>query len=288
MRDRFSFQKGYRARTLFLIFDYAFQTLLMFVMLVPLWKVFVDSVDPTSTGIRLIPQDFDLSAYRYILNNSSMYVPFLVSVLTTAGGTLIGLFISTLAAYALAQKSLPGRAVFNRIVLITMMFNGGMIATYLTYKNLGLINNLAAVILPVCVTAYNTILMRSFIESLPYALFEAAAIDGCSTFGRFWRIALPLSKPALASVGLFIAVAMWNDYMHFILYITDPMRQNFQVKIRALILEDALAVSSTSIGIGTEMLKSATVLCVILPFLFVYPFLQKYFTKGVTLGAVKG
>lgn len=288
MRERFSLQKGYRARTFFLIFDYLFQTLLMAAMFIPLWKVFVDSIDPTSTGIQLWPKEFSLDAYRVILNNSAMYMPFLISVATTVCGTAVGLLITTLAAYALAQSNLPGRAIFNRIVIITMMFNGGMIATYLTYKNLGLINNLAAVVLPVCVTAYNTILMRSFIESLPRALFEAAAIDGCSTFGRFVRIALPLSKPALASVGLFIAVAMWNDYMHFILYVTDPMRQNFQVKIRSLILEDSLAVSSASIGLGTEMLKSATVIVVILPFLFVYPFLQKYFTKGVTLGAIKG
>lgn len=149
-------------------------------------------------------------------------------------------------------------------------------------------NNILAVIIPVSVGAYNTILMRSFFEGIPSALFDAASIDGCSPFGTFFKIALPLSKPALASVGLFIAVAMWNDYMHFILYMTKPEWQNFQVKIRAMILEETLAVTNTDSGLGTDMLKSATILVVIIPFLFVYPFLQKYFTKGVTIGAVKG
>ena len=217
-----------------------------------------------------------------------MYRPFLVSVLTTAVGTFLGLMIVTLGAYALMQKNLPGHKIFSRLVLITMMFNGGMIATYLTYKNLGLMNNLLAVMIPVCVTAYNTILMRSFFESLPPALFDAASIDGCSPFGCFFRVAMPLSKPALASVGLFIAVAMWNDYMHFILYITDPDWQNFQVKIRPKILEETLAVASSDMNLATDMLKSATIIVVIVPFMLIYPFIQKYFTKGVTLGAVKG
>lgn len=288
MRERFSLKKGHRARAIFLICDYLFLTLLMVAMLIPLWKILVDSVDPSSVGTRFWPKEVSLDAYKVILNNAGMYRPFFVSVLTTAAGTVIGLAITTLGAYALMQKEMPGHSFFSKAVLVTMMFNGGMIATYLTYKNLGLMNNLMAVILPVCVTAYNTILMRSFFDGLPGALFDSAAIDGCSPFGCFFRIALPLSKPVLASVGLFIAVAMWNDYMHFILYITDQNWLNFQVKIRALILEETLSVGSSSITLGTEMLKSATVIVVILPFMFVYPFLQKYFTKGVTLGAVKG
>ena len=288
MNDKFSFSKGNRARAIFLIFDYAFLILLTITMIIPLWKLFVDSVDASSTGMRLIPQQFSLAAYHSILYNSGLYKPFLVSVFTTIGGTFLGLIIITLGAYALMQKDLPGHKFFSRAVLVTMMFNGGMIATYLTYKNLGLMNNMLAVIIPVCVTAYNTILMRSFFESLPPALFDAASIDGCGPFRTFFQIAMPLSKPALASVGLFIAVAMWNDYMHFILYITKPEWQNFQVKIRAMILEETLAVGASDINMGTEMLKSATIIVVIFPFLLIYPFLQKYFVKGVYTGAVKG
>lgn len=288
MHDEFSFKKGHRARAIFLICDYAFMVLMIIAVIIPVWKLFVDSVDSSSTGMRIWPKEINLIAYRSILNNAGMYQPILVSVFTTIGGTVLGLSVITLGAYALMQKNLPGHRFFGRFVLITMMFNGGMIATYLTYKNLGLMNNFLAVIIPVCVGAYNTILMRSFFEGLPSALFDAAAIDGCSPFGTFLRIVLPLSKPALASVGLFIAVSMWNHYMNFILYITKPEWQNFQVKIRSLILEESLIVAPSDVTLGTNMLKSATILIVVLPFLFIYPFLQKYFTKGVTIGAVKG
>lgn len=287
MQDKFSFKKGHRARAIFLICDYTVLLLLIIAVMIPVWKIFVDSVDPSSTGMRLWPKKFTLAAYNNILSNSGLYRPLLVSVFTTVAGTAIGLCVITMGAYSLMQKNLPGHKFFSRYVLVTMMFNGGMVATYLTYKNLGLMNNLLAVMIPVCVGAYNTILMRSFFEGLPSALFDAASIDGCGPFGTFIRIVLPLSKPALASVGLFIAVGMWNHYMNFILYITKPEWQNFQVKIRSMILEESLAVSPDA-TLGTNMLKSATILIVVLPFLFIYPFLQKYFTKGVTIGAVKG
>lgn len=284
--DRLSLRKGYRARTLFLLFDYAFLSLLMVMMVLPLLKVIVDSVDPTSYGVRLWPKQVDFAAYKMILENSTLYRPFLVSILTTVVGTAFGLFVITLGAYVLIQTDMPGHKLFGRMVLFTMLFSGGLIPTYLTIRNLGLMNNMLAVIVPCSVSAYNTILMKSFFAGLPHDLFDAAEIDGCTPFGTFWRVVLPLSKPALASVGLFIAVGLWNEYMHFILYITDPKWQNFQVKVRSLILEDGL--SGTSITLGQEMLKSATVVVVVLPFLFIYPFVQKYFTKGITLGAVKG
>lgn len=285
-KDRFSFAKGYRGRTLFLIFDFLLLIFMMCMMVLPLLKVGVDSVDPTSYGVRLWPKVVDFSAYQKILGTPSIYQPFLVSVFTTIVGTVFGLFVITMGAYVLIQKDMPGYKLLGRLVLFTMMFSGGLIPTYLTIKNLGLMNNLLAVIVPCSVSAYNTILMKSFFASIPNELFESATIDGCTPFGCFWRIMLPLSKPALASVGLFIAVGLWNEYMHFILYISDPNWQNFQVKVRSLILEDGL--SGTAITLSQDMLKSATVVVVVLPFLFIYPFIQQYFTKGVTLGAVKG
>lgn len=285
-KDRLSFAKGYRARTLFLIFDYTLLICMMAMMILPLVKVLVDSVDPTSYGVRLWPKEINMAAYEKILTTSSLYRPFLVSILTTVVGTVFGLLIVTLGAYVLIQKDMPGHKLFGRMVMFTMLFSGGMIPTYLTIKNLGLMNNMLAVIVPCSVSAYNVILMKSFFASIPNELFESATMDGCTPFGCFWRIMLPLSKPALASVGLFIAVGLWNEYMHFILYITDPNWQNFQVKVRSLILEDGL--SGSVVSLSQEMLKSATIVIVVLPFLFIYPFVQKYFTKGVTLGALKG
>ena len=141
-------------------------------------------------------------------------------------------------------------------------------------------------ILPVCLSSYNIILMKSFFEGIPGTLYEAAELDGATPMGIFARIVLPLSKPALASIGLFIAVGMWNNYMNFVLYITDANKKNFQVKVRELILNDGL--SGSSIDISEDMLKNAMVVIVVMPFLVIYPFLQKYFVKGVTIGAVKG
>ncbi len=285
MSEHFSFKKGYRGRSVFLIFAYGFLLMTMCAMILPLIKVLVDSVDPSSYGLRLFPRKVDFVAYKSIFSNKYLYLPFVVSVFTTIAGTAIGLLLTTLAGYVILQKDMPGHKLFVNMIFITMLFSGGLIPTYLTVKAVGLMNNYLAVILPVGLNAYNIILMKSFFESIPSTLYEAAEMDGCSPVGIFFRIVLPLSKPALASVGLFIAVSMWNNYMNFILYITKPELTNFQVKVRELILSDG--ISGTALTASEEMLKSAVVVVVILPFLLVYPWLQKYFTKGVTVGAVK-
>lgn len=285
MIDKFSFKKGHRARAAFLIFDYAFIVLLCVCMLVPLLKVLVDSVDPTSHGIQLWPKQIDFSAYKMILGKSSLYQPLWVSIYTTILATVIGLTMVTLAGYVVLQKEMPGHKFIVSSIMLTMMFSGGLIPTYITIKTMGLMNNVFTVILPASISAYNIILMKSFFEGIPSTLYEAAELDGASPMGIFARIVLPLSKPALASIGLFIAVGMWNQYMNFVLYITDANKKNFQVKVRDLILNDGL---SGSIELSEELLKNAMVVIVVFPFLVIYPFLQKYFVKGVTLGAVKG
>lgn len=285
MTEKFSFKKGHRARTLFLIFDYTFIVLLCICMIIPLWKVVVDSIDPTSYGIRLIPQRIDFSAYKMILGKSSLYQPLWVSVYSTVLATIIGLTLVTLAGYVVIQREMPGHKFIVASIMVTMMFSGGLIPSYITMKELGLMNNVMAIILPASVSAYNIILMKSFFEGIPGTLYEAAELDGASPLGIFAKIVLPLSKPALASIGLFIAVGMWNQYMSFVLYITDADKKNFQVKVREFVLNDGL---SGTIEFTDELLKNAMVVIVVFPFLVIYPFLQKYFVKGVTLGAVKG
>ena len=198
----------------------------------------------------------------------------------------MGLLLTTLAGYVIIQREMPGHKLIVNSIMLTMLFSGGMIPTYLTIKTLGLMNNVMTCILPVCLSSYNIILMKSFFEGIPGTLYEAAELDGATPVGIFARIVLPLSKPALASIGLFIAVGMWNNYMNFVLYITDANKKNFQVKVRELILNDGL--SGSSIDISEDMLKNAMVVIVVMPFLIIYPFLQKYFVKGVTIGAVKG
>jgi len=287
MNEKFSFKKGHRSRAAFLIFAYTFLVLFMLAMIIPVLKVFVDSVDPSAAAVmRIWPQKFDFGAYEQILSRQDLLKPFIISLLTTVIGTAIGLLLTTLAAYVIIQKNMPGNRFFVNMILFTMLFNGGLIPTYLTVSYLGLMNNFIAVIIPVTLTAYNIILMKSFFQTIPQALYEAAELDGCTPLGIFWRIVLPLSKPALASIGLFIAVAMWNDFMHFQLYIQDPMLQNFQLKVRQLVLMDQ-AVGTSASAVSGDMLKSAVIIVVMAPFLAVYPFIQKYFQKGVTLGGVK-
>lgn len=285
MREKFSFKPGHRARTLFLIFDYSFIIFLCVCMVIPLLKVLVDSVDPTSYGIRLFPKEIDLSAYKMILGKESLYQPLWVSIYTTILATVIGLTLVTLAGYVVIQRDMPGHKFIVASIMVTMMFSGGLIPSYITMKSLGLMNNVMTIVLPASISAYNIILMKSFFEGIPNTLYEAAELDGASPLGIFAKIVLPLSKPALASIGLFIAVGMWNQYMNFVLYITDANKKNFQVKVRDLILNDGL---SGTIEMSDELLKNAMVVIVVFPFLVIYPFLQKYFVKGVTLGAVKG
>ncbi len=286
MSDKFSFKKGHRGRAIFLICNYTFLVVLMICMIIPLIKVMVDSVDPTTYGIRLFPKKVDFSAYTHILSRSSLYRPLWISVYSTIVATVVGLLLTTLAGYVIIQKEMPGHKLIVNSIMLTMLFSGGMIPTYLTIKALGLMNNVMTCILPVCLSSYNIILMKSFFEGIPGTLYEAAELDGATPMGIFARIVLPLSKPALASIGLFIAVGMWNNYMNFVLYITDANKKNFQVKVRELILNDGL--SGSSIDISEDMLKNAMVVIVVMPFLVIYPFLQKYFVKGVTIGAVKG
>lgn len=285
MNEKLSLREGRRARTLFILCDYGFLILMMAAMILPLLKLLVSSVDPSAVGLRLLPRKFSLEAYSLIAKNSYLYLPFLVSVGTTVCGTLTGLLMTSLAAYVIMQKQMPGNKFFVRMVFVTMLFSGGVIPTYLTIRGIGLMNNYLAVILPVGLSAYNIMLMKSFFETIPKTLFEAAEIDGCTPVGIFFKIVIPLSKPAIASVGLFIAVSLWNNYMSFILYITNPLMTNFQVKVRELILSDA--ISGQALTASDDMLKSAVVMVVVLPFLMIYPWLQKYFVKGVTLGAVK-
>ncbi|NLL71112.1 MAG: carbohydrate ABC transporter permease [Epulopiscium sp.] len=288
MKEKFSFKKQYRARTIFNIFNFLFFTLVLVAVLIPLIKVFVDSLDASgSYGIRLWPQNPSFSAYKIIFSTTALYQPFLISLYVTALGTFLGLFMCTIGAYVLIQFEMPGRTLFSYLLLFTMIFSGGLVPTYLVMKDLHLLNTLWAIVLPASLNVYNLILMRNFFEAIPGSLFESAEIDGCTPFGIFTRIVLPLSKPALASIGLFFAVAFWNEYTNFTIYISNPKLFNFQVKLRSLILDDQSLAAASSEGIYAKTVQNAAIIVAVLPFMFIYPFCQKYFVTGITMGAVK-
>ena len=261
--------------------------LISIIMLIPIYKVLVDSFDLSSAyGMRLWPKQFGLAGYASVLSNPTLYRPLLISVGTTLAGTFLGLALSTLGAYVLIQWDMPGRTFFANFLLFTMIFNGGMIPTYLVMKNLGLTNNLLGVVLLPAINIYNLVLMRNFFEGIPQSLFEAATLDGCTPMATFIKFVLPLSKAALASIGLMFAVAYWNDYTNYKLYITDSSLYNFQMKLRSIMMGSDLPQANG--GATENTVKSAAIIIAILPFMILYPFLQKYFVKGVNVGAVKG
>lgn len=261
--------------------------LISIIMLIPIYKVLVDSFDLSSAyGMRLWPKQFGLAGYASVLSNPTLYSPLLISVGTTLAGTFLGLALSTLGAYVLIQWDMPGRTFFANFLLFTMIFNGGMIPTYLVMKNLGLTNNLLGVVLLPAINIYNLVLMRNFFEGIPQSLFEAATLDGCTPMATFIKVVLPLSKAALASIGLMFAVAYWNDYTNYKLYITDSSLYNFQMKLRSIMMGSDLPQANG--GATENTVKSAAIIIAILPFMILYPFLQKYFVKGVNVGAVKG
>lgn len=260
--------------------------LLSLIIIIPMWKILVDSLDlKTAYGMKLWPEQFGLDGYISVFKNPTLSHPLMISVITTIAGTLIALTLSTLGAYVLIQWDMPGRNFFANMLLFTMIFNGGMIPTYLVLKSLHLTNTLWVVILFPALNVYNLVLMRNFFEGIPVSLFESATLDGCSPMQTFVRIVLPMSKAALASIGLMFAVTYWNDYTHYKLYITNSDLYNFQMKLRSVIMGSDLPSAS---GSATEnTVKNAAIIVVIIPFMILYPFLQKYFVKGVNIGAVK-
>ena len=284
--NKYVYKKPKKKITPFSVFNTVLFILISIIILIPIWKVLVDSLDATTGyGMNFWPKKFTLDGYRMIVTRSDLYRPFFISLIVTVAGTFFGLLLSTLGAYVLIQWEMPGRNLFSYMLLFTMLFNGGMIPTYLVMANvLHLTNTLWAVILPLAINVYNLVLMRNFFEGIPESLFEAAKIDGCSPMGIFFKIVLPLSKAAIASIGLMFAVSFWNDYTNFKIYITNNNLWNFQIKLRSMVMESDIPNDDV---VDPNTISSATVIVAVLPFTIIYPFCQKYFVQGVNVGAVK-
>lgn len=285
MDNQIVMNKKKRKFKIFPIFNGLLFILISLLIILPIWKVIVDSFDAAASyGFHWWPHEFTWNGYKAIITRISLYRPFLISCITTLGGTFMGLLLATLGAYVLIQWEMPGRNFFAYMMLFTMIFDGGMIPKYLVMKDLYLLDTLWAVILPMAINVYNIVLMRNFFEGIPESLFEAAQIDGCSPMGIFFRVVLPLSKAALASIGLMYAVSFWNDYTNFKLYITNNNLFNFQIKLRNMVMDSNMPQDDS---IDPKTLSSAAVIVAILPFTAIYPFCQKYFVQGVNVGAVK-
>jgi len=263
-------------------------------ILLPLWYVVATSVTPfdlwVKTGGTLFPTQFTFEAYRQLLTAGQLPRAFGVSVYITILGTALSLIVTVLMAYPLAKKDFQLRTPLLLLVLFTLLFNGGLVPTYLVVRNLGLLNSYWALMLPNLVSGFNLLVMKSFFQGLPTEIEEAARIDGASEWQVLWRIVLPLSRPILATIGLFYAVLLWNAFFDAILYISDAQKQPLQVVLRAILSAGNLAEFtdvSAATAVPTETLRMAAVVLTTIPILLVYPFLQRYFTAGVLLGSVK-
>ncbi len=249
----------------------------------------------TEKAFFIIPSEFSLNAYQYLFKTGDVFKGLKNSLIVTIIGTFINMFFSCTLAYPLSRKYFRGRNFFTNMVIITMLFSGGMIPTYIVVINVfHLKDTFWALWLPIAINAFNMIIIKNYFQGLPSELEEAARMDGCQDLGIFVKIILPLSKPALASVSLFYAVSHWNSYMNAMLYISDKDKEVVQIVLRRIIFLTSSVTSDSTFDWGVfgqppeKAVKMATTVVATIPILIVYPFVQKYFTQGVMVGAVKG
>lgn len=281
---------------LFQILVNGFLVLILVLVIVPMWRVLVMSVTPlnfidTKTfGLWLPFSDWTAEAYKQLLSHPSFLRATMNSVIITVGGTIVNMLLTVPFAYALSNRNLPGRKFFVVFMMIPFLFNAGLIPTYLVVQRFDLIDTYWAIILPGGINIYNTLVMKSFFEGLPDELKEAARLDGANEFQLLWYLILPLSKPILLTIGLFYAVGHWNEFFNAILYLNDAKLQPLPVLLRNILLAANMneyveydAFSSASV----QAIKAASVFLTMLPMVIIYPWIQRYFTKGTLLGGVK-
>jgi len=282
------------------VFVYFCLAVVLVIVLYPLIFVVSASISNPITVLRgemvLFPTEISFVGYERIFGNREILTGYGNTVLYTVVGTSINLLMTILAAYPLSRKDFAGRQVITWFIVFTMFFSGGLIPTYLLVKNLGLINTMWALILPGAVSVWNIIIMRTFFQSsIPGEIQESAAIDGCSNTQTLIRIVLPLSAPIIAVMVLFYAVGHWNAYFSALIYLNDRGKYPLQLFLREILIKSEVDQMAGSMTTNTqaylmeaEAIKYAIVIVANLPVLLLYPFLQKYFVKGIMIGAIKG
>lgn len=281
--------------------DYILATLFLLVTLYPLYFVMIASISSADAVVRgkviLFPQKLTLAGYRAMLEHTEIWSGYFYAILYTFVGTVINLICTIPAAYALSRRTLPFRRGINLYFMITMFLGGGLIPVYLLINRLHLVNTFTIMVLLGAVSVWNMIVCRTFFSSnISEELIDAAKIDGSSELGIFFRIVLPLSKAILAVMVLYFAVAHWNDYRTALIYLRDSSRWPLQMVLRRLLLSTSSQfetvvgsdVTATQQILDIQSMQYGVVIAASLPVLVMYPFIQKYFVKGVMIGAVKG
>ena len=291
-------KEGGLSRKVFVVCNGIFLFLMMIITLYPLWLQFITSVshglEVMKGGVTLLPRNPTLETYKTIVR-SELFMYMRNTIVYTVVGTAINLVMSCLCAYPLARKTFSGRKFFTMLVTFTMFFSGGMIPLYLTVKQFGMMDTIWALVLPGAISTYNMIVIRTAFQSIPDSLIESAQLDGANDLVILWKIVVPLSKATLATMLLFYAVTHWNSYFDAMLYINKKEMYPLQIMLRNMLIgglfneETAIAgANADSFAVTDATLRSAAIIVTTLPILVVYPFVQRYFVKGVMIGGVKG
>lgn len=280
------------------VFDGANAALMVFLclaVLLPFWFLLVQSLDNVSRlsgGLYLWPQEFTLKYYRKVLSSKYIWLGYMNTLYRVGFGTLLSLFCTSMGAYAISKKYFPHRTFWTFFMLFTMFFGGGLIPTFLWYRTLGFIDNRLVYILPGMVGVYNLVMIRNFISTIPGEMEESARLDGANDFQTYLHIILPMSKPILATVGLWLIVGNWNAWFDCLVYMRSGSKQVLQVVLRRILNEGSNEMlegaNVEDMAVSPEMLKAATIFVSTIPILLIYPFLQKYFVKGIYVGSLKG
>ena len=283
----------------FNIFLYALSGIILLAIAYPLYFIIIASFSNPSEvangNVWLWPSQFTLDGYKELLRHDDIWTGYLNTILYTLVGTLIGLFVNISAAYALSRRDLVGRRLITFFFIFTMFFNGGLIPTYFTIRDFHLYDTFWVMVLPFSVAVYNMIVARTFFDSsLPKELLDAAQIDGCGNLRFFFSIALPLSKAVIAVIALYIAVAQWNSYFNALVYIRSENLKPLQLVVRNILITNQSLVGAGD-GLAAQeatrlsnLMKYAVIIITTVPIMCVYPFVQKYFSQGVMIGAIKG
>ncbi|MBP3743252.1 MAG: carbohydrate ABC transporter permease [Treponema sp.] len=277
----------------------AIMVLLCFLALYPVWYTviisFNDSNDALRGGIYWLPRKFSIESYKTVFQDKTIIRAFMVTVLRTLIGTVTSVFFTAMVGYAFSKKHIMGNKVYTIIGTITMFFGGGLIPYFITLKNLGLYNNFLVYIIPSLFNFYNMIIFMSFFRELPAGLEESAKLDGANDMVIFIKIIIPLSMPVLATIALFNGVGHWNDYFAGVMYINDAELQPIQTYLYRVVASASAskAVVAMPAGVAAQQVSSqsvrlATMVVTTFPIMCVYPFLQKYFVKGMLIGSIKG
>jgi putative aldouronate transport system permease protein len=280
----------------FQIFVNVFLASVLLAIAIPIWRVFMMSltplgyVDDKTFGLWIPPWQWSFEAYKQLFSHPAFARATYNSVMITLGGTAISMALTTPLAYVLSNPRLPGRRFLIVVILVPFLFQAGLIPTYLVVQRLGLVDNLFAIILPAAVSVTNTLVMKGFFEGLPEELEEAARLDGANDLQVLWYVILPLSKPILLTIGLFYTVALWNEFFTPILYLNSNKLMPLPVLLRNILMAaniNEYVESDAFSNAPIQAFKAASVFITMLPMVIIYPWIQRYFTKGTLLGGVK-